>query len=96
MEVLVAYDVATDDAAGRRRLHRVAKACEGFGQRVQKSVFECVLSESELALLEARLLRLIDPNRDSLRLYRLREPRASYTRIIGVDVPHDIRDPLVL
>ena len=96
MEVLVAYDVATDDAAGRRRLHRVAKACEGFGQRVQKSVFECVLSEAELALLEARLLRLIDPNRDSLRLYRLREPRASYTRIIGVDVPHDIRDPLVL
>jgi len=96
VEVLVAYDVATDDAAGRRRLHRVAKACEGFGQRVQKSVFECVLSESELALLEARLLRLIDPNRDSLRLYRLREPRASYTRIIGVDVPHDIRDPLVL
>jgi CRISPR-associated protein Cas2 len=96
VEVLVAYDVATDDAAGRRRLHRVAKACEGFGQRVQKSVFECVLSESGLARLEAKLGRLIDPSRDSLRIYRLREPRASFVRIIGVDVAYDIRDPLVL
>ncbi len=96
MEVLVAYDVATDDAAGRRRLHRVAKVCEAFGQRVQKSVFECVISETELARLEARLGRLIDPSRDSLRVYRLREPRSSFTRILGVDVAHDIRDPLVL
>ncbi|HEY5487736.1 MAG TPA: CRISPR-associated endonuclease Cas2 [Candidatus Limnocylindrales bacterium] len=96
MEVLVAYDVATDDAAGRRRLHQVAKACEGFGQRVQKSVFECVLSEMELARLEGRLGRLIDPSRDSLRIYRLREPRGSFMRVLGVDVAHDIRDPLVL
>ena len=96
MEVLVAYDVATDDAAGRRRLHRVAKVCEGFGQRVQKSVFECVLSEHEFARLEGRLLRSIDPARDSLRIYRLQEPRSSFTRVFGVDVAHDIRDPLVL
>ena len=96
MEVLVAYDVATDDAAGRRRLSRVAKVCEGFGQRVQKSVFECVLSEVEMARLEAKLSRLINRSRDSLRIYRLRKPRASFTRIIGVDVEHDIRDPLVL
>lgn len=96
MEVLVAYDVATDDAAGRRRLHRVAKACEGSGQRVQQSVFECVLSEPELARLEGRLSRLIDPSRDSLRIYRLREPRSSFTLVLGLDVAHDIRDPLVL
>jgi CRISPR-associated protein Cas2 len=96
MEVLVAYDVATDDAEGRRRLHKVAKVCEGFGQRVQKSVFECVITEPDLARLEARLTRLIDQTRDSLRIYRLREPRASFTRVIGVDVEHDIRDPLVL
>jgi CRISPR-associated protein Cas2 len=96
MEVLVAYDVATDDAAGRGRLHRVAKACEGSGQRVQQSVFECVLSEPELARLEGRLSRLIDPSRDSLRIYRLREPRSSFTLVLGLDVAHDIRDPLVL
>jgi len=47
MEVLVAYDVATEDSAGRRRLRRVAQACEAYGQRVQKSVFECVLSDAD-------------------------------------------------
>ncbi len=55
MEVLVAYDVATDTAAGRRRLRQVAKVCEAHGQRVQKSVFECVLNDAQLELLVHRL-----------------------------------------
>ncbi len=96
MEVLVAYDVATDSAAGRRRLRRVAKVCEAHGQRVQKSVFECILDEVQLELLIHRLRREIAPEEDSLRIYRLLEPRERYTQALGVTLLHDLRDPLVL
>ena len=56
MVVVVAYDVSTESKEGQRRLRRVARACQDFGQRVQKSVFECVLRERDWALLRARLL----------------------------------------
>ena len=61
VEVLVAYDVSTETRAGQRRLRRVAKACEGYGQRVQKSVFECVLTEVQLERLVQRLMGEMDP-----------------------------------
>lgn len=95
MEILVAYDVSTELPAGRRRLRKVAKICEGFGQRVQKSVFECVLSEMQLVQLEHRLRGVIDVDVDSLRIYRLREPRERYLRVLGRDVKFDIREPIV-
>ena len=96
MELLVAYDVATDTAAGRARLRRVAHICEAHGQRVQQSVFECLLDEVQLALLEHRLRRVIVPAEDSLRIYRLLEPRERYTHVFGRTPTHDLRDPLVL
>jgi len=96
MEVLVAYDVSTESAEGRARLRRIAQICEGSGQRVQKSVFECVLSDAQLEQLLHRLARAIDPREDSLRIYRLREPRGKFLRVFGRDLDHDIRDPLVL
>ena len=96
MEVLVAYDVATDSAAGRKRLRRVAHVCEAHGQRVQQSVFECILDDLQLELLVHRLAREIAPDEDSLRIYRLLEPRERYTRVFGQPVTHDLRDPLVL
>lgn len=96
VELLVAYDVATEAPAGRRRLRQVAKVCEGFGQRVQKSVFECIVTDGELAILEARLVQVIDPSSDSLRIYRLREPRDQYLIVHGRPVHHDIHDPLIL
>ena len=96
MEVLVTYDVATDTAAGQRRLRRVAKACEGFGQRVQKSVFECILNAAEIEQLKHRLRREVNPEEDSLRIYRLREPRDRYLQVIGRQPEFDLRDPLVL
>lgn len=96
MELLVTYDVATDSVAGRRRLRRVAKICEGFGQRVQKSVFECIVNGAEVELLEHRLLDAIDPSEDSLRMYRLREPREHFTRVIGQQPAFDVRDPLII
>lgn len=96
MEVLVAYDVATDTAAGRARLRQVAKVCEAYGQRVQKSVFECVLSDAQLEQLAHRLCRIIDVDSDSLRIYRLREPRMRFVRVLGRPIADDIREPLVL
>jgi CRISPR-associated protein Cas2 len=96
MEVLVAYDVSTDTAAGRRRLRRVAKVCEGHGQRVQKSVFECILNAVEMEQLRHRLRREIDLDEDSLRIYRLREPRDRYLQVIGRQPAFDIREPLVI
>ena len=71
MNLLVTYDVSTTTSAGRRRLRRVARACQDFGQRVQFSVFECRLGETEFTQLRSRLLDEIDPGQDSLRLYRL-------------------------
>ncbi|MBA3877568.1 MAG: CRISPR-associated endonuclease Cas2 [Anaerolinea sp.] len=96
MEYLVAYDVATDTAAGRRRLRRVAALCEGHGQRVQKSVFECTLNGGQLEQLFARLGAEIDPSQDGLRIYRLREPRGRFIRTLGRQIPFDMHDPLVL
>jgi len=96
MDVLIAYDVATDTPAGRRRLRKVAQLCVAHGQRVQKSVFECDLSDVQLEGLLFRLLVVIDDGEDSLRVYRLREPRDRYTAIYGVRPAVDFRDPLVV
>ncbi len=71
MLVLITYDVSTVDGAGRRRLRKVAKECVNYGQRVQNSVFECVVDASQSLLLKDALLKLIDPERDSLRFYYL-------------------------
>lgn len=95
MEVLVAYDVATDTSAGRRRLRRVAQLCVGHGQRVQKSLFECSLPEAQLEELLYRLLKVIDEKFDSLRIYRLREPRERYMQIFGVRPGVNFHDPLI-
>ena len=96
MEVLLTYDVSTETAAGRRRLRRVAKACQAFGQRVQKSVFECIVSDVDLETLKHRLIQEIDEHEDSLRIYRLREPRERYLQVIGQKPKYDLDDPLVL
>lgn len=96
MEILVAYDVSTETTAGRRRLRRVAHLCEAYGQRVQKSVFECTLSASQLEQLVHRLEAEIAPAEDSLRVYRLREPRERYLRAFGKAIPHDLHDPLLV
>jgi CRISPR-associated protein Cas2 len=71
MELLVTYDVDTRTPEGERRLRRVARACEGMGQRVQKSVFEVVCNSAQRLQLEARLLDIIEPALDSVRIYHL-------------------------
>jgi CRISPR-associated protein Cas2 len=71
MMILVTYDVETKTAAGRRRLRRVARQCVNYGQRVQNSVFECVVDPAQLAVLKHTLLNVIDLEKDSLRFYHM-------------------------
>ena len=95
MELLVAYDVATDTKEGRRRLRRVANVCVAHGQRVQKSVFECVLTETQVERFTYKLLKEIDMSQDSLRIYRLREPRKQHTQIFGMAPQIDFGGTLI-
>ena len=71
MLVLITYDVNTENAAGRRRLRQIAKQCVNYGQRVQNSVFECLLDPAQCKLLQAKLCAIMDPEKDSLRFYYL-------------------------
>lgn len=71
MMVLITYDVNTQDAAGRRRLRLIARQCVNYGQRVQNSVFECVLDAAQCKELQHKLISLMDKERDSLRFYYL-------------------------
>jgi CRISPR-associated protein Cas2 len=95
MFVLVTYDVSTITKEGRRRLRRVARVCSDYGQRVQKSVFECTLSEKELLLLRGRLLDEIKEDEDSLRLYRLNANFGEVVESHGNDTRVDFDGPLI-
>lgn len=95
-DVLVSYDVNTMDKEGRKRLRKVAKLCEGYGQRVQFSVFECTVNELELERFRTRLVNVINPDEDSLRIYRLQGERTSYLESYGKDTYMDFEDPLIV
>ena len=71
MMVLITYDVNTETAEGKRRLRMIAKQCVNFGQRVQNSVFECVLDAAQCKMLQHTLVNIIDEKTDSLRFYYL-------------------------
>lgn len=71
MMVLITYDVNTEDAQGRKRLRQIAKQCVNYGQRVQNSVFECVLDAAQCQTLQHKLVSIMDKNKDSLRFYYL-------------------------
>lgn len=96
MLVIVCYDVSTETREGRRRLRRVARVCEGMGQRVQKSVFECQVNPMQMEELERTLLAEIDLKVDCLRLYRLAEARGCEVREHGKFKAADFDEPLVL
>lgn len=96
MLVIVCYDVNTETRAGRRRLRRVAKVCEGWGQRVQKSVFECKVDLMQMEELERRLLAEIAVDQDCLRLYRLPETRGCEVREHGRFKAANFDGPLVV
>ena len=97
MMVLVSYDVATTDKAGRRRLRRVAKSCQDFGQRVQYSVFECDVDPAQWTALKNKLIEIIDSGTDSLRFYYLGANWRRRVEHAGAKPALDLRnDPLVI
>ena len=96
MLVLVSYDVATSDKAGQRRLRRVAKQCQDYGQRVQYSVFECVVDPAQWAVLRKKLVEIIDKERDSLRCYFLGANWRHRVEHIGAKKTVDLESPLIL
>jgi len=96
MNILITYDVNTSTEAGQKRLRKVAKVCEAYGQRVQKSVFECRLTETKLEKLKQQLLKVINPQQDSLRFYRLPGERQQWVEVYGLDHYVDYEQPLVV
>jgi len=96
MMVLVSYDVSTRDDAGRRRLRRVARLCEDHGQRVQNSVFECLVDAAQWVALRAKLLSEADAAQDSLRFYFLGTKWKLRVEHVGTKVAYDPEGPLVL
>lgn len=95
MLVLVSYDVSTVDAAGKRRLRRMAKACLDFGQRVQMSVFECQVDPAQWAALKQRLIDIMDPATDSLRFYYLGSNWERRVEHVGAKETVDLDGPLI-
>ena len=96
MRVIVSYDVATSTSGGRKRLRRVANICKSYGVRVQYSIFECSVTDRELAVLRARLLDSVTADEDSLRLYFVSEDDARKTEHHGVRRPLDADGPLIV
>lgn len=96
MWLIVAYDVNTEDREGRRRLRRVAKVCKMYGQRVQKSLFECSVNEMQYEQLRRELVREIDKSCDNLRIYRLIGNRDCVIDSYGVDTFVNFEEPLIV
>ncbi len=94
--VLITYDVATATKAGARRLRRVAKVCQDYGQRVQNSVFECMVDPAQLTFLRARLTKEIEPSEDSLRLYDLGANWQRRVEHVGAKPTYDPEGTLVV
>lgn len=95
MMVLVSYDVNTQDAAGRKRLRHVAKHCDNWGQRVQFSVFECLVDPAQWAALRAKLVATIDEEKDSLRFYFLGANWQRRVEHVGAKEALDPEGPLI-
>lgn len=94
--VLVTYDVNTETGAGRKRLRHVAKICVDYGQRVQNSVFECLLDAAQYVSFRAKLEAVIDQEKDSLRFYRLGNNYENKVEHIGRHPNFEQGDILVL
>jgi CRISPR-associated protein Cas2 len=94
--VLITYDVNTETPIGRKRLRQVAKTCVNYGQRVQNSVFECVLEAAQLVTVRSKLLKLIDEETDSLRFYSLGNNYKTKVEHYGAKPSFDVTDPLIL
>lgn len=95
MMVLVTYDVNTETRAGQKRLRKVAKACQNYGQRVQNSVFECILDPARLKELQATLEALMNKEKDSIRYYYLGDEWRKRVEHIGAKASLDLEGTLI-
>ncbi|MDQ0163797.1 CRISPR-associated endonuclease Cas2 [Aeribacillus alveayuensis] len=95
MLVLITYDVSTVSIAGQKRLRKVSKVCQNYGQRVQNSVFECIVDSAQFTALKFELESIIDKNQDSLRFYQLGNNYKTKVEHIGVKESINIEDPLI-
>ena len=96
MLVWLTYDVNTSDAAGRGRLRRIAKECVNYGQRVQNSVFECLLDTAQCRKLQNELCKIIDPEKDSLRFYYLGKKYENKIEHFGCKQTYLPEEPMIL
>ena len=95
MMVLITYDVNTQTASGRSRLRKVAKRCQNYGQRVQNSVFECIIDSARLTQLQAALEKEINPEKDSLRYYYLGNEWRKRVQHVGAKKSLDLEGTLI-
>lgn len=96
MMVLVSYDVSTMDTAGARRLRRVSKICKNYGQRVQYSVFECLVEPAQWTQMRQQLIDIIDSDQDSLRFYFLGANWRRRVEHVGAKESIDQEGPLIV
>jgi len=96
MMVLVTYDVNTESSEGSKRLRHVAKTCEDYGQRVQNSVFECLVDPAQWAALRQRLVDEVNPQKDSLRFYFLGKNWKRRVEHVGAKPAYDPEGPLIV
>ena len=96
MLVVITYDVNTEDREGRRRLRLIARQCVNYGQRVQNSVFECLLDAVQCKQLQAKLLSIMDAEKDSLRFYYLGKKYESKIGHFGCKQTYLPEEPLIL
>jgi CRISPR-associated protein Cas2 len=96
MLVLVSYDMNIESEGGKRRLRRVAKVCKDYGQRVQFSVFECIVDPTQWAVLKQKLIAEIEPEKDSLRFYFLGANWKRRVEHIGAKETVDLEGPLIV
>lgn len=96
MYILITYDVSTENKSGQKRLRQVARACENVGQRVQNSVFECEVSPAQLVDIRNKLLKIIDQDIDSLRIYHMGSNWHHKIEQMGKETSFDISGPLII
>lgn len=96
MHILITYDVNTTTKEGERRLRKVAASCKDYGQRVQNSVFECELNESQFVILKDRVRSVINGETDSIRIYRLSKDYHNKIEVIGAETAYDVNETLIL
>jgi CRISPR-associated protein Cas2 len=96
MMMIITYDVNTETAAGRKRLRKVAKQCQNYGQRVQNSVFECIIDPALFKILRNELIQIMDAEKDSIRFYNLGNEWKNRIEHVGTKHTINLEDSLIV